>query len=61
MTLRTARRTLTDAGGGYFKMVDSAGDLVADVASASTANGALIVQATDTGANDELWQVVRVN
>jgi hypothetical protein len=53
--------TLTDAGGGYFKLVDSASGMVADVASASTANGALIVQATDTGADDQLWQVVRVN
>jgi hypothetical protein len=53
--------TLTDAGNGYYKLVDAGSGLVADVAAASTANGALIVQSADNGADDELWQVVRVN
>ncbi|MFI7296137.1 RICIN domain-containing protein [Streptomyces sp. NPDC050121] len=53
--------TLTDAGNGYFKLVNVGSGLVADVASASTANGALIVQSTDTGADDELWQIARIN
>ncbi|MGW5666312.1 RICIN domain-containing protein [Streptomyces sp. NPDC003758] len=53
--------TLTDAGNGYFKLVNVGSGLVADVASASTANGALIVQSADNGADDELWQIARVN
>ncbi len=60
-TANSQKWTLTDAGGGYFKLVNAGSGLVADVASASTANGALIVQSADNGADDELWQIARVN
>ncbi|MFE1839610.1 RICIN domain-containing protein [Streptomyces sviceus] len=53
--------TLTDTGNGCFKLVNLGNGLVADIASASTANGALLVQTTDTSASAELRQIVRGN
>lgn len=50
--------TQTSVGGTAYKLVNRNSGKVLDVAQASTANGALIVQATDSGAASQQWQLV---
>ncbi|MDX3643554.1 RICIN domain-containing protein, partial [Streptomyces sp. MB09-02B] len=53
--------TLTDGGGGYYKLRNVNSTLVAGVAQSSTANGAAVVQWGSASLDDQLWKIVRVN
>jgi hypothetical protein len=50
-----------DSAGTYYKLVNHNSGLVLGVSGGSLANGAQLVQWTDTGTNDQQWQLVTVS
>ena len=48
-------------GNGYFKIQNTNSSYLADVTGSSTANGAQLIQSSDTGINSQQWQLVKVN
>jgi hypothetical protein len=52
---------LIDAGNGYYKIKNTNSGLILDVSGGSTTAGAKIIQWTDKNANNQLWQLVKVN
>jgi hypothetical protein len=52
--------TLTTIPGTYYKLVNRNSGLVLDVSGASTSNGGLLIQSTDSAAASQHWQLVGV-